>query len=127
MTAQPRIALIEDSPENAEVVSVFLSQLCDNVRVRHFPNGLAFLEAFQRGFYTVVILDISLPGLDGYEVLRRMRSIDPDIPVIAFTAHADRNSRQRATEAGFNDFVTKPVHDMEAFCRTILKVAGVKY
>jgi CheY-like chemotaxis protein len=69
--AQPRIALIEDSPENAEVVSVFLSELCDNVRVCHFSNGPAFLDAFQRGLYSAVILDISLPGLDGYEVLRR--------------------------------------------------------
>jgi len=64
-SAQKRIALIEDSPDNAEVVSVFLSQLCDDVRVVHFPNGPAFLDAFQQGFYHAVILDISLPEIDG--------------------------------------------------------------
>jgi CheY-like chemotaxis protein len=56
------------------------------VRVVHFPNGPAFLDAFQQGFYHAVILDISLPEIDGYEVLRRMRLIDPKVPAIAFTA-----------------------------------------
>jgi CheY-like chemotaxis protein len=71
----------------------------------------------------LVILDISLPEMDGYEVLRRMRLIDPNIPVIAFTAHAGRDYRERAMQAGFTDIVTKPVRDMDAFCRRIIEAA----
>ena len=52
-----------------------------------------------------------------------MRLIDATIPVIAFTAHAGMNFRQRAVQAGFNDVVTKPVPDMDAFCRKIIEVA----
>src|SRR4051794_36217839 len=66
-----KIALVEDSPDNAEVFTMFLGQLCEHLQVCPFPTGPAFLETFQQGIYQVVILDISLPHMDGYEVLRR--------------------------------------------------------
>jgi CheY-like chemotaxis protein len=118
-----KIALVEDSADTAELITLFLSRLCDNFQVYPFPAGQAFLETFQRGIYWLVILDISLPEMDGYEVLRRMRLIDPNVPVIAFTAHAGRDYRERAMQAGFTDIVTKPVQDMDAFCRRIIEVA----
>jgi CheY-like chemotaxis protein len=128
MTAstQKKIALVEDSEDTAELMTLFLSQLCDDLQVCPFPAGPAFLEAFQRGVYWLVILDLSLPEMDGYEVLRRVRLIDPNIPVIAFTAHADRDYRERAMQAGFTDVVTKPVRDMDAFCRMIIRVAEAR-
>src|SRR5438046_2088822 len=118
-STEKRVALVEDSPDNAEAFTVFLGQLCDHLQVCPFSAGPAFLETFQQGIYRVVILDISLPEMDGYEVLRRMRLIDPSIPVIAFTAHAGRDYRQRAMQDGFIDVVTKPVRDMDAFCRMV--------
>jgi len=118
-----KIALVEDSTDTAELITVFLSRLCDDFQVSPFRTGPAFLEAFQRGVYWLVILDISLPEMDGYEVLRRMRLIEPNIPAIAFTAHAGRDYRERAMQAGFTDVVTKPVPDMDAFCRMIIEVA----
>jgi CheY-like chemotaxis protein len=118
-----KIALVEDSADTAELITLFLNRLCDDFQVCPFPAGPAFLDAFQRGIYWLVILDISLPEMDGYEVLRRMRLIDPSIPVIAFTAHAGRDYRERAMQAGFTDIVTKPVRDMDAFCRRIIAAA----
>jgi CheY-like chemotaxis protein len=109
------------TPDTAEMFRVFLNQLCDDFDVHSFQNGPAFLETLQPSLYCAIILDISLPGMDGFEVLRRTRSIDPTIPAIALTAHAGQNYRQRAVEAGFNDFVTKPIHDLEAFCRMVIK------
>jgi CheY-like chemotaxis protein len=100
-----------------------LDQFCDALQVDPFTTGVAFLDAFEPGIYRAVILDISLPEMDGYEVLRRTRLMDPNIPIIAFTAHADPNDRQRAIKAGFTDFVTKPVHDLDAFCRMIIEIA----
>ena len=117
-----KIALVEDSTDTAEMMTLFLGRLCDDFQVRPFPTGSLFLEAFQRGLYQAVILDISLPEMDGFEVLQRIRLIDPNIPVIAFTAHAA--NRERAIDAGFNDVVTKPVHDMDALCRRIIDIAG---
>src|SRR5437016_6853356 len=75
-STQKRVALVEDSPDNAEVFTMFLGQLCDDLQVCPFSTGAAFLETFQEGIYQVVILDISLPEMDGCEVLRRMRLID---------------------------------------------------
>ena len=97
-----------------------MNPLCDDFNVCSFLNGPAFLETLQPSRYCAIILDIPLPGMDGFEVLRRTRSIDPEIPGIALTAHAGQNYRQRALEAGFNDFVTKPIHDLEAFCRMVI-------
>ena len=122
-TARKKIAIVEDSPDTAELMTAFLNDLCDDFQVSSFPTGPAFLEAFQRGVYRLVILDISLPEMDGYEVLRRIRLIDPTIPVVAFTAHTGMHFCQRAIEAGFNDIVTKPVLDMDAFCRMIIEVS----
>jgi two-component system nitrogen regulation response regulator NtrX len=125
MTTSPlkKIALIEDGPDTLELFRHFLNRLCDDFEVCPFPTGPAFLEVFQRGAYRLVILDISLPRLDGYEVVRRLRKIDPAVPVIAFTAHAGPSLRQNAMQAGFNDVITKPVHDMSAFCQTVINLA----
>jgi CheY-like chemotaxis protein len=118
-----KIAIVEDSPDTAELMTTFLGQLCDDFQVCPFATGPAFLELFHPGVYRLVILDISLPEMDGYEVLRRMRLIDATIPVIAFTAHVGMHVPQRAIQAGFNLVVTKPVENMDAFCRMIIEVA----
>jgi CheY-like chemotaxis protein len=118
-----KIALVEDSPDSAEVFTHFLDHFCDQFEVRSFSDGPKFLETFRRGMYRVVILDVSLPGIDGYEVLRRVRMIDSNVPVIAFTAHARFNSREHAIQAGFNDVATKPVQDLDAFCKRVINFA----
>lgn len=123
MTAaeQKKIAIVEDSPDTGELMTTFFNDLCDDFQVCYFSTGPALLEGFQRGTYRLVILDISLPEMDGYEVLGRIRSIDATIPVIAFTAHV--GIRQRAIQAGFNDVVTKPVLDMDGFCERVMEIA----
>src|SRR5438477_7006622 len=104
MTAgRKNVAVVEDTPDTAEMFRLFLNQLCDDFAVSSFHNGPEFLKTLQPGFYSAIILDISLPGMDGFEVLRRTRSIDAAVPVIALTAHAGHDYRQRAVEAGFNE------------------------
>jgi two-component system aerobic respiration control sensor histidine kinase ArcB len=120
MNEQHKIALLEDSADNAEVFTEFLRQFCDDLEVVCFRNGSDFLKTFQKGIYRVAVLDLATPEIDGYEVLRRIRLADPHIPAIAFTAHAGNDTRQKAREVGFNGFVTKPVEDMDAFCRMIV-------
>jgi CheY-like chemotaxis protein len=115
-----KIALVEDSTDTAELFTEFLSRFCDDLKVDSFHTGRDFLEVFARGIYCIVVLDISLPEMDGYEVLRRIRLIDPYIPAIAVTAHAGTTDRQKVTNAGFNALITKPVGDLDAFCQTIV-------
>ena len=73
----------------------------------------------------VVILDISLPEMDGTEILRRIRedSALHDLPVVALTAHAMVGDREKYLAAGFNDYVAKPILDMNVLFSTIQRWA----
>src|SRR5215475_15165129 len=115
--SKTKIAFVEDSPDSAQIFTLFLNELCDDFEVSSFSNGPAFLQTLQPSIYRIAILDISLPGMDGYELIKRMHSVDPHITAVIFTAHADDRYRQKAIDAGFHSVVTKPVRDMDAFCR----------
>jgi two-component system, NtrC family, C4-dicarboxylate transport response regulator DctD len=121
--SKTKIAFVEDSPDSAQLFTTFLNEYCDDFEVCYFSNGPEFLEALGPGIYRIAILDISLPGMDGYELIQKMHAVDPRITAVAFTAHADERYRQRAIDVGFHSVVTKPVHDLDAFCRMIVDLA----
>jgi two-component system, cell cycle response regulator DivK len=105
-----KIAVIEDNPDNRLLVRVILESLYE---VTDYETGFAAMEGLPRQKPDLVLLDISLPEMDGGEVLRRLRA-DPalrDLPVIALTAHAMAGDREKYLAAGFNDYVTKPIVD----------------
>ena len=115
-----KIAFVEDSADTAGVFSLFLNQFCDDLEVRCFSNGPELLQSLQPGIYRLAILDLSLPGMDGFELIKRMHSVDPHITAVAFTAHVGDQYRKKAIEAGFHSIITKPIQDMDKFCRMIL-------
>ncbi len=105
-----KIAVVEDNPDNRLLVQVILESL---YKVVEYENGFTALAGLPKEKPDVVLLDISLPEMDGAEVLRRMRA-DPQLrmlPVIALTAHAMSGDREKFLAAGFNDYVTKPIVD----------------
>ena len=105
-----RIAVVEDNPDNRLLVQAILE---DDYDVVEFETGREALDGLREADVQVVLLDISLPEMDGTEVLRWIRS-QPDLsetPVIALTAHAMAGDRERYLEAGFNDYVSKPIVD----------------
>jgi len=104
------IAVIEDNPDNRLLVRVILESL---YRVTEFESGSEALAGLRQTVPDLVLLDVSLPGMDGTEVLRQIRA-DPrlrHLPVIALTAHAMTGDREKYLAAGFNDYVTKPILD----------------
>lgn len=104
------VAVVEDNPDNRLLVQAILE---DEYEIVEFESGIAALEGFGEVSPDVVLLDISLPEMDGSEVLRRMKE-DPElssIPVIALTAHAMAGDRERFLEEGFDEYVTKPIVD----------------
>jgi CheY-like chemotaxis protein len=115
-----KIAFVEDSPDSAQLFTIFLNEFCDDFEVFYFSNGPEFLQTIQPGLYPIAILDISLPGMDGYELIQRMHSVDPDITAVAFRAHAGDHNHQKAIDAGFHSVVTKPVHELDRFCRKMV-------
>ena len=103
-----RILLIEDNHDVAEMLAVYLQQLGHEVIQAH--DGLTGLDAAVRHQPAVLVCDIGLPGLDGYEIARRVRNI-PDLQacqLIAVSGYGDSTDRERARAAGFSHHITKP-------------------
>jgi CheY-like chemotaxis protein len=105
-----RIMIVEDNVDNRLLLRAVLGDAYEVTEHATGPDGLAALAAEQP---EIVLLDISLPGMDGVEVLRHIRA-DPifrHLPVIAFTAHAMSNDRAKYLGHGFDDYITKPIVD----------------
>lgn len=106
----PKIAVVEDNADNRLLVSVILEDIYEIVE---YETGQAALDDLPRANVDLVLLDISLPGMDGIEVLARIRADERirDLRVIALTAHAGPDDRDKFISAGFDDYVTKPIVD----------------
>jgi CheY-like chemotaxis protein len=105
-----KIALVEDNPDNRLLVRVILESL---YQVTEYETGFAALQGLQKEKPELLLLDVSLPEMDGTEVLRRIRADAGlrDLPVIALTAHAMSGDREKYLAAGFDEYVTKPIVD----------------
>lgn len=110
MTELPRVAVVEDNPDNRLLLQALLA---GRYQVDEYESGPAALAGITARPPGVVLLDISLPGMDGAEVLRRLRSDDAlrPIPVVALTAHAMTGDRERFLGMGFDGYVAKPIID----------------
>ena len=106
----PTIAVVEDNADNRLLLHAILG---DDYELVEYENGSDALAAFASMRPDLVLLDISLPGMDGNEILKRIRqdSALKALPVVALTAHAMSGDRERFLAAGFNDYVTKPIVD----------------
>ena len=107
---KPKIAVVEDNPDNRLLVQAMLE---DRYDLDEYENGASALEGLARARPDLVLLDIRLPGMDGNEVLRRIRADArlQSLPVIALTAHAMSGDREKFLAAGFDGYVTKPIVD----------------
>lgn len=104
-----RIALVEDNPDNRLLVHAILE---DRYDIDEYETGAEALVGISGNPPDLVLLDISLPEMDGTEVLARLRKDGFDtLPIIALTAHAMSGDRERYLSAGFDDYVTKPIVD----------------
>lgn len=105
-----RVLQIEDHPSNLKLLERLLSG--QSMQVFSARDAQAGLELAREHRPQVILLDIRLPGMDGYQVLSELRR-DPrtgDIPVVALTAHAGEEDRDRGMHAGFDAYLTKPLH-----------------
>ncbi|MBX3531032.1 MAG: PleD family two-component system response regulator [Rhizobiaceae bacterium] len=115
MTA--RILVVDDIPANVRLLEARLSAEYFNVLTA--SSGPEALEACMAGRVDVVLLDVMMPGMDGFEVCRRLKS-DPatsHIPVVMVTALDQASDRVRGLDAGADDFLTKPVNDLQLVTR----------
>ena len=105
-----RIAIVEDNPDNRLLATALLDGLYE---CTEYETGIDALAGLEQEIPSLVLLDISLPGMDGVETLRHIRA-NPSLrhlPVIALTAHAMAGDREKYIASGFDDYVTKPIVD----------------
>src|SRR5690349_17532398 len=109
-----RILLVEDDARLAEVTSQYLGKAGFQVTVA--PLGAAALQAFARKPCDVVVLDLTLPDMDGLEVCRQLRR-QSDVPLLMLTARGDPTDRVVGLELGADDYVPKPFDPRELLAR----------
>lgn len=106
------VLLVEDNRINQQVAIGMLKRL--GVTARTADNGEAALVALAESAFDVVFMDVQMPGMDGLEATRHLRSgqageLNRNVPVIAMTGHVSREDRDACTGAGMNDYVAKPI------------------
>lgn len=113
-----KIAVVEDNPDNRMLVQALLE---DRYEISEYETGVEAVEGLGSDLPDLVLLDISLPEMDGTEVLAWIREQDElkSVPVIALTAHAMAGDRDKYLAAGFDDYVTKPIVDEDVLFEAI--------
>lgn len=105
----PAVLLVEDNAENREIYATILDH--DGYRVLEVADGEAALRVAREEHPELILLDISIPLIDGWEVAERLKADDSTraIPVVALTAHALPEDHQRARDLGCDAYLAKPV------------------
>jgi two-component system alkaline phosphatase synthesis response regulator PhoP len=121
MTA--RVVIVDDDESIRELASLYLRK--EGFDVVAAPDGVAGVELIEREQPSIVILDLMLPGMSGYDVCRRVRSAS-DVPIIMLTARDEDVDKIVGLELGADDYLTKPFNPRElvARVRAILRRAG---
>ena len=110
-----RILLIEDEPKIASFVTEGLR--ASGMKIDHIDNGLDGLQGVLQAQHDLVVLDIMLPGLDGFEILRQVRATGIATPIIVLSAKADLPDRLLGFDMGANDYLAKPFFIEELIAR----------
>jgi len=112
-----RVLVVDDDPAVGKVLSGLLAQ--DGIPSVHVLSGAEALVELDRAYFAVVVTDLRMPGMDGMELLRRVHSGYPDIPVIMNTAHGTVPAAVEAMKAGAADFVLKEGFERQDFLDTV--------
>ena len=126
MDTAPRILLAEDNSDNQLIYATLLRHVGYDVRIaEHGADAVAIAASWEPA---LVLMDLALPGLDGWEAAARIRASPRvgDVPILALTAHAMPEMRERALAAGFRDYLVKPIapQDVLVAVRAALGHAG---
>ncbi len=104
---QLNILLVDDSLDNQELIKRLLQ--LSGAKVETANNGLEAIEKINRGSFNLVLMDLQMPEMDGYEATRLLRQQGSKLPMIALTAHVMKEERQKCLSSGFDDHLTKPI------------------
>jgi DNA-binding response OmpR family regulator len=109
------ILLVDDEPPILQLARIYLER--EGFRVQEARDGVAALEMINRMHPALVVLDVMLPKLDGYEVCRQLRATDNDIAILMLTARDEDIDKILGLELGADDYLTKPFNPREMVAR----------
>jgi CheY-like chemotaxis protein len=118
-----RVLVVDDDAETLQILTLALSAF--GAEARPAASAAAALEEISRASPDVLISDIGMPGVDGFELMERVRALDAfaELPAIALTAYAGAEDGARAIQAGFDERAVKPA-DLPELVSTILRLTG---
>ena len=110
-TARGKVLVVDDAPDNLILTQAYLKMMGLDSEVAN--NGKEGVEKATRDHFDVVLMDVQMPELDGFEAVQLLREQQYSRPVVALTAHAMKGDRERCLEAGFNEYLCKPVNRLK--------------
>ncbi len=116
---QRKILIVDDSPDNQAVIGLFLSKagaICETANDGEEGIKLALSKEFD-----LILMDLQMPRMDGYQAVRILKELGYKKPIVALTAHALKAEKTRCLQAGFNEYLTKPI-DRNLLIRTIARL-----
>ena len=116
-----RILVVDDGPENRELVSLVLAEA--GLTVEEAENGQIAVDMVARAQYDAVLMDMQMPVMDGYTATKLLRSRGVKLPIIALTAHAMKGFEQEILAAGCSGYLTKPI-DIDVLLGTLAEKLG---
>ncbi len=119
-----KILLAEDNEINQEIVSGLLEN--SSIELDIAKNGKEAVEKFKKNRYTLILMDIQMPIMDGYEATKIIREIDKNIPIIAITANAMKEDIKKSAKYGMNSHINKPIEVKELY-EIILRYTPQEY
>jgi DNA-binding response OmpR family regulator len=120
----PNILIVEDEPRIASFIEKGLRSQGFTTTI--LTDGLYVLDVIQSGTFDLLILDLGLPGKDGFQVLEELRGQGEDIPVIILSARSDIHDKVAGLEGGADDYVTKPFRFEELLARVKLRLRSTR-
>lgn len=114
---RPRALLVEDDPAVSGVVAKLLER--EGFSVAHFPDGSGVIEAAQNEHFVIAVMDLNLPVMDGFELVRKLRTMatSSKLPILFLTGSDAEDDVVRGFEVGANDYLVKPFHARELMAR----------
>ena len=110
-----RVLLAEDEKRMAAALVALLKQ--EKYDVDHMADGSSALAALESGIYDIAVLDVMMPGMDGFEVARRARNNGVKTPILILTAKSQLDDKVEGLDSGADDYLTKPFHTKELLAR----------
>lgn len=114
MVSKQKILIVDDDEHIAELISLYLTKECFDTRIEH--DGQSAITAFKEYMPDVVLLDIMLPGKDGYQVCREIR-MESNVPIIMLSAKTEVFDKVLGLELGADDYIIKPFDSKELVAR----------